>query len=90
MFVTEREGPMTPATARKLIARAGELANSPVHPHMLRHACEYKLASERPGHARDPAVPGAQEHHAHGALHGVRVRRGSRAFGKIERRRRPT
>jgi integrase len=26
LFVTERGGPMTPATARKLIARAGELA----------------------------------------------------------------
>ena len=48
VFVTEREGPMTPATARKLIARAGELAKLPfpVHPHMLRHACGYKLASE--------------------------------------------
>jgi type 1 fimbriae regulatory protein FimB/type 1 fimbriae regulatory protein FimE len=48
VFVTEREGPMTPATARKLIARAGELAKLPfpIHPHMLRHACGYKLASE--------------------------------------------
>ncbi len=48
LFVTERGGPMTPATARKLIARAGELAKLPfpVHPHMLRHACGYKLASE--------------------------------------------
>ena len=48
LFVTEREGPMTPATARKLITRAGELAKLPfpIHPHMLRHACGYKLASE--------------------------------------------
>jgi type 1 fimbriae regulatory protein FimB/type 1 fimbriae regulatory protein FimE len=48
VFVTERKGPMTPATARKLIARAGELAKLPfpVHPHMLRHACGFKLASE--------------------------------------------
>jgi type 1 fimbriae regulatory protein FimE len=48
VFVTEREGPMTPATARKLITRAGELAKLPfpIHPHMLRHACGYKLASE--------------------------------------------
>ncbi len=46
VFVTEREGPMT--TARKLIARAGELAKLPfpIHPHMLRHACGFKLASE--------------------------------------------
>jgi type 1 fimbriae regulatory protein FimE len=48
VFVTERGGPMTAATARKLIARAGELAKLPfpIHPHMLRHACGYKLASE--------------------------------------------
>jgi hypothetical protein len=29
VFVTEREGPMTAATARKLITRAGELAKLP-------------------------------------------------------------
>jgi type 1 fimbriae regulatory protein FimE len=48
LFVTERGGPMTPATARKLIARAGERAKLPfpIHPHMLRHACGFKLASE--------------------------------------------
>jgi type 1 fimbriae regulatory protein FimE len=48
VFVTEREGPMTPATARKLITRAGELAKLPfpIHPHMLRHACGFKLAGE--------------------------------------------
>jgi type 1 fimbriae regulatory protein FimE len=48
LFVTERGGPMTPATARKLIARAGELAKLPfpIHPHMLRHACGFKLANE--------------------------------------------
>jgi hypothetical protein len=46
LFVTERGGPMTPATARKLIARAGELAKFPfpIHPHMLRHSAGYKLA----------------------------------------------
>ncbi|MGO9993083.1 MAG: tyrosine-type recombinase/integrase [Steroidobacteraceae bacterium] len=45
---TERGGPMTPATARKLIARAGELAKLPfpIHPHMLRHSAGYKLANE--------------------------------------------
>ncbi len=48
LFVTERKGPMTPATVRKLITRAGELAKLPfpVHPHMLRHACGFKLASD--------------------------------------------
>ena len=48
VFVTEREGPMTAATARKLITRAGELAKLPfpLHPHMLRHSAGYKLANE--------------------------------------------
>jgi len=41
-------GPMTTATVRKLLARAGELAklSIPIHPHMLRHACGYKLAND--------------------------------------------
>jgi integrase len=48
MFVTERGGPMTPATVRKLLTRAGELAKLPfpIHPHMLRHATGYKLAND--------------------------------------------
>jgi len=48
VFSTERKGPMTTSTVRKLIARAGEQAKLPfpVHPHMLRHACGYKLANE--------------------------------------------
>jgi type 1 fimbriae regulatory protein FimE len=48
LLCTERGGPMTTSTVRKLIARAGELAKLPfpIHPHMLRHACGYKLANE--------------------------------------------
>lgn len=48
VFVTERKGPMTSSNARKMIARAGKLAGIPfpVHPHMLRHACGYKLAND--------------------------------------------
>jgi len=48
VFSTERGGPMTAATARKIVARAGELAKVgfPVHPHMLRHATGYYLASK--------------------------------------------
>jgi type 1 fimbriae regulatory protein FimB/type 1 fimbriae regulatory protein FimE len=47
VFVTERKGPLTTDTARKLIARAGIAAALPfpIHPHMLRHACGYKLAN---------------------------------------------
>jgi len=48
VFVTERKGPLTTSTVRKLVARAGEKAgiDFPVHPHMLRHACGFKLANE--------------------------------------------
>jgi len=48
IFSTERKGPMTAAVVRKIVARAGELAGLafPVHPHMLRHATGYYLASK--------------------------------------------
>ena len=48
VFVTERKGPLTASTARKLVARAGREAKlpCPIHPHMLRHACGYKLAND--------------------------------------------
>ena len=48
VFSTERQGPLTTSTVRKLIARAGNKAELPfpVHPHMLRHACGYKLAND--------------------------------------------
>jgi type 1 fimbriae regulatory protein FimB/type 1 fimbriae regulatory protein FimE len=48
VFMSERAGPMTAANVRKVVARAGRLArlSFPVHPHMLRHACGYKLAND--------------------------------------------
>lgn len=48
VFVTERRGPLTTSAVRKIIVRAGESAELgfPVHPHMLRHACGYKLAND--------------------------------------------
>lgn len=48
VFSSERKGPLTAATVRKIVARAGELAclGFPVHPHMLRHATGYYLASK--------------------------------------------
>ena len=47
MFVTERGGPITEATVRKMISRAGIGAGLefPTHPHMLRHATGYYLAN---------------------------------------------
>lgn len=48
VFSTERKGPLTDSTVRKMVARAGEVAGLgfPVHPHMLRHAAGYKLAND--------------------------------------------
>jgi type 1 fimbriae regulatory protein FimB/type 1 fimbriae regulatory protein FimE len=48
VFVTERKGPLTASGVRKLVARAGRNAGIafPVHPHMLRHACGFKLAND--------------------------------------------
>jgi integrase len=47
LFLTERLGPITAATVRKLIARAGTNAQIglPVHPHMLRHAAGFYLVN---------------------------------------------
>lgn len=48
LFVSERRAAMAAATARGIIERAGQLAgiSFPVHPHMLRHACGFYLASK--------------------------------------------
>ena len=48
LFVTERGGPLTASTVRKLVARAGREAGFafPVHPHMIRHSTGYKLAND--------------------------------------------
>ncbi len=48
VFASERKGPLTDSSVRKIVARAGGRAglSFPVHPHMLRHACGYKLAND--------------------------------------------
>ncbi len=48
LFVSERGGPMTASNVRKMVKRAGELAQIgfPVHPHNLRHSTGYKLAND--------------------------------------------
>ena len=48
VFNTERRAPMSPAGFRKMVARIGETGKFPfpLHPHMLRHACGYKLAND--------------------------------------------
>lgn len=48
VFMTERGAPMTRADFGKMLARLGDAAKFQfgVHPHMLRHATDYKLANE--------------------------------------------
>jgi type 1 fimbriae regulatory protein FimB/type 1 fimbriae regulatory protein FimE len=48
LFVTERGGPLTASTVRKIVARAGRRAglSFSVHPHMLRHATGFYLANQ--------------------------------------------
>ena len=48
LFVSERRGPLSADAARHIIERAGQRSGIPfpVHPHMLRHATGYYLASQ--------------------------------------------
>jgi type 1 fimbriae regulatory protein FimE len=47
VFVSERKAPLSPRSIREIVARAGKAAGLPFapHPHQLRHACGYYLAS---------------------------------------------
>jgi integrase len=48
VFVSERGAPFAPRGFRQMIERLGQAASFefPVHAHMLRHACGYKLAND--------------------------------------------
>jgi type 1 fimbriae regulatory protein FimB/type 1 fimbriae regulatory protein FimE len=48
VFISERGGPMSPIGFHRLVQRLGEAAKMPfpIHPHMLRHACGFKLAND--------------------------------------------
>ena len=48
LFISERGGPLTDHAVRKLVTRLGVAAefDFPIHPHMLRHATGYYLASK--------------------------------------------
>lgn len=48
VFMTERQSPMTAAGFRQMFSRVGAMytLDFPIHPHMLRHACGYKLAND--------------------------------------------
>lgn len=47
IFMSERGAPLSRRAIRKIIAELGDMAKMPfrVHPHMLRHACGFSLAS---------------------------------------------
>lgn len=47
VFLTERGTPLTASAIQKIVRTAGRLSgiHFPTHPHMLRHACGYYLAS---------------------------------------------
>jgi len=48
VFSTSQAAPITTATVRRVVARAGKLAEIEFacHPHQLRHSCGYKLANQ--------------------------------------------
>jgi type 1 fimbriae regulatory protein FimB/type 1 fimbriae regulatory protein FimE len=48
VFLSERNAPMTDSAFRKMLYRTGEAEKLglPVHPHMLRHSCGFKLAND--------------------------------------------
>jgi type 1 fimbriae regulatory protein FimB/type 1 fimbriae regulatory protein FimE len=48
VFISERGGPISTLGVHHLVARLGKVAKMPfaVHPHMLRHACGFKLAND--------------------------------------------
>src|SRR6266480_64846 len=48
VFMSERGTPMSAVGFRRIITRLGAAAKMPfqIHPHMLRHACGYKLANQ--------------------------------------------
>jgi len=71
VFTTERRGPLTASTVRKIVARAGTagrttVSGTPAHaPSCVRiQACQ-----RRPRHPIDPALPRAQEHHPYCSVH---------------------
>ena len=48
VFPSQLGGPLTASALQKIVSRAGREAAlpMPIHPHMLRHACGFKMANE--------------------------------------------
>jgi type 1 fimbriae regulatory protein FimB/type 1 fimbriae regulatory protein FimE len=49
VFLSERKGPLTDSSVRKMMAHAGKVAalGFPVRLHQLRHSCGFKLANDK-------------------------------------------
>jgi len=71
VFVSERGAPFSTSGFAMLIARAGEAAGLgfKAHPHMLRHACGYKLANDGHDTRSLQGVSRAPEHPTHNSLY---------------------
>ena len=85
-----REGPNEAYVFHHLIQRLGKAARMPfpLHPHMLRHACGYKLAND--GHdTRALQHYRPQEHPAHRPLHRAFARQVPRLLARLDWRSSP-
>jgi integrase len=71
VFVSERGAPFSTAGFARMLERAAETARLEIkaHPHMLRHACGFKLAND----GVDTRALQAYLGHKNGALHGTRA-----------------
>jgi type 1 fimbriae regulatory protein FimB/type 1 fimbriae regulatory protein FimE len=60
VFMTERDAPITAAGFRKMLSRLAVDAKFQlsIHPHMLRHACGFKLANDGSVLARQRSFAG--------------------------------
>jgi len=76
VFTTERGGPLTGSTVRKIIARAGRVAKLgfPLSPTHAQTRNGLLLSQQRGRYPLDPALPGAQEYFPYGPLHGADAR----------------
>ncbi len=71
LFTTERRTPFTTDAINRLIKNTGNRAELPlpIHFHMLRHSCGYKLANDRIDTRGDLRLARPRVDHAHHALH---------------------
>ena len=71
VFTSERGTPFTKRGFQAMVERAGEAAgfDMKIHPHMLRHACGFKLANDGVDTRTIPGLSRPQVDPAYGALH---------------------